>query len=143
MDADTTMVRELVDRLLTALLTAHRWQAAPGHGTDRAADDAVRLVAQRDWHTARRHRVPCRHRDDGAPGTCEIATTLERTPVGGAVLHLAANVTADDGPPRGGLMHTSLSGAWGGWGTNRPLGLCEGRRRKVCGAARQAAPRTD
>ena len=127
MDADTTMVRELVDRLVTVLLTAHGWQAAPGHGTDCAANAAARLVAQRDWNTERRHSVPCRHRADGAPGTCNIATTLERTPVGGAVLHLAVNVAADASPPRGGLMHASLSGAWGGWGTNRPLGLCDGR----------------
>ena len=105
MDADTAMVRELVGRLVTALLAAHRWDAAPGHGTDRAAQAAARLVGLRAWNTECRHRVACRHQDDGAPGTCHTATTLERTRAGGAVLRLA--------------------GAWGGWGTNRPLGLCD------------------
>ena len=82
--ADTTMVRELVGRLVTAMLAAHRWETAPDHGTDGAA---ARLVEHRDWNAERLHRVPCRHMDDGVPGTCKIATTLERTRLGGAVLH--------------------------------------------------------
>ena len=131
MNADTTMVRELVGRLVTAMLTAHRWSVAPGYGIDRAAHAAAMLVGDRDWNTERLHEVPCRHRDDDAPGTCKIATTLERTNAGGAILHLAANVTAAADPPRGGLMHASLSGVWGGWGTNQPLGLCDGQKEQA------------
>ena len=123
MGTDTTMVRDLVGRLVTAMLAAHRWETVPGHGIDGAARAAARLVELWNWNAERLHRVPCRHMDDGTPGTCKIAITLERTRLGGAVLHLAANVTADDGPPRGGLMHTCLSGVWGGWGTDEPLGL--------------------
>ena len=125
MDADTAMVKNLVSRMVIAFLTAHQWRIAPGHGTGRAATAAGTLVQHRVWNTEKLFKVPCQHRQDGTPGTCTIAVTLARTDLGGAVLDLASNVTAHDGPPRGGVMHTSISGVWGGWGTNHPLGLVE------------------
>ena len=119
------MVTETVTRMVLALVTAHGWRIAAGHGTKEAAETAERMVEWSIIDTYHESSVPVTHKADGSRGKCTINLGVSKTTIGNRTLHLAITLQASDceetGSARGAMMQTAISGCWGGWG-ERPEG---------------------